>query len=492
MIGNKTSSKLNSVNLVDFINPNLLHPPSRKIQLIEQVKTIKLLKGYRKIPQMFTEFQSPIIVNSLRTKNESQCSLQQSQQIHDKDRQINKIENEISNKTRQNNAQNSLPQIPLALINSHSKLNDLNRINNIIQSPQTSDTKRSLIPQKLKSSSIVSNKNYTCNSTTTGSSKDSSSQIGNSQQHNIAKNIIYSYSGSPRKRKLNVTAKSFIVYDCIEHKTILKRKSNKKVEVASLTKIMTFYVTLLTAELFNLKLKEINIKVTKQASETIGTSAELKYNDILSIEDLLYGLMLPSGNDAAVLIAQAIGTIILFNQQNKKLDLKLIDIEQLSAEGYYYNHEFRFQYCPIEVFIKYMNQYSQKIGQLNTQFACVHGLSNEENYSCCNDIIILSIECLKYELFQTVISCKEYVLKTPQKQYEWKNTNKLLEKGFFGIKTGITDSAGPCLASAYRSNEMDYYIIVVLNCKNLNMRFDDSIILLQHAKQKKMMASIAY
>lgn len=66
---------------------------------------------------------------------------------------------------------------------------------------------------------------------------------------------------------------------------------------------MTFYVTLLIVELFNLNLKEIKVKVTKKASETIGTTAELKYNDILSIEDLLYGLMLPSGNDAAVLIA---------------------------------------------------------------------------------------------------------------------------------------------------------------------------------------------
>lgn len=74
-------------------------------------------------------------------------------------------------------------------------------------------------------------------------------------------------------------------------------------EIASLTKIMTFYVTLVILEELKLNLKEIHIKVTKKASETIGTTAELKYNDILNIEDLLYGLMLPSGNDAAVLIA---------------------------------------------------------------------------------------------------------------------------------------------------------------------------------------------
>ncbi|CAD8137674.1 unnamed protein product [Paramecium pentaurelia] len=484
MIGNKTSSNLNSVNFVDFINPKLLHPPSRKIQLIQQTKSIKLLRNYHKISQIFTEFQSPMIVNRLIIKNESLNSIQKSQQSLDKERQTSKIENETSNKPRLNSPQNSLPQISLAIMNTQFKINDLNRNSNIILQTHKSDTKRSIIPQKLKPSSNMPIKNYTCNSNITGNSKDSNSHVGNTQQCNTAKKIIYSYCGKPRKRKLNVTAKSFVVYNCIEHKTILKRKSNKKVEVASLTKIMTFYVTLLTIELLNLNVKQIKVKVTKKASQIIGTTAELQYNDILSIEDLLYGLMLPSGNDAAVLIAQAIGTIILFNQQNKSLDLKLLDIEQLSADGYYYNNEFRFQYCPIEIFMKQMNQYSLKIGQKNTQFACVHGLANEDNYSCCNDIITLSIECLKYQLFKTVISCKEYLVKTLYKQYEWKNTNKLLDKGFFGIKTGITDSAGPCLASAYSSNEMDYYIIIVLNCKNLNMRFDDTIILLQHAKQK--------
>ena len=73
---------------------------------------------------------------------------------------------------------------------------------------------------------------------------------------------------------------------------------------------MTFYITLVILEKFRLHPKDVRIKVTKKASETIGTTADLRYNDILSIEDLLYGLMLPSGNDAAVLIAQAIGTIM--------------------------------------------------------------------------------------------------------------------------------------------------------------------------------------
>ena len=74
-------------------------------------------------------------------------------------------------------------------------------------------------------------------------------------------------------------------------------------EIASLTKIMTFYITMVILEQFNLNFKEIKVKVTKKASETIGTTSELKYNDILTIQDLLYGLMLPSGNDAATLIA---------------------------------------------------------------------------------------------------------------------------------------------------------------------------------------------
>ena len=105
------------------------------------------------------------------------------------------------------------------------------------------------------------------------------------------------------KRKIGVSAKCFLVFDCKNNKTLTQRKANRKYEIASLTKIMTFYVTLKILEKHKMNPTKLFIKVTKQSSEVIGTSAELKQNDILSVYDLFYGLMLPSGNDAALLLA---------------------------------------------------------------------------------------------------------------------------------------------------------------------------------------------
>ncbi|CAD8054516.1 unnamed protein product [Paramecium sonneborni] len=478
MIINKTQSNLNNINFNDIIIPIKSQHPSRRVQVLENGKAIQLLQSYQKIPQIITEFHSPIIVNSIKLRKDSNYSFQQTQQLNEKESKSMKMDSEnVTSKFKQINPQSSLPQIPLSTMNTQTKLNDLTRSNNMVQSPKNSDTKRSLVRSQFKTNSNNQKQNIINNSTTTGSSKDSSCNQSNQQYQICAKNIIYSYCGKPRKRKVNVSAKSFIVYDCIENRIVSQRKSNKRMEIASLTKIMTFYITMVILEQLNLNFKDIRVKVTKKASETIGTTAELKYNDILTIQDLLYGLMLPSGNDAATLIAQAIGTIILFNEADKYLDCTLLDIEQMSAEGYYYNVQLKTHQCPIEIFINKMNHYSNLIGQQNTQFACVHGLANEDNYSSCYDIVLLSQECLRYDIFHQVISCKEYISKSinNSKYYEWKNTNKLLEKGFFGIKTGVTDSAGPCLASAYRSNEMEYYIIIVLSCKNLQLRFDETI-----------------
>lgn len=125
---------------------------------------------------------------------------------------------------------------------------------------------------------------------------------------------------------------------------------------------MTFYVSLLVIEKLEIDSKKLFIKVTRHASEVIGTSAELKNSDILSLHDLFFGLMLPSGNDAALLIAQGLGTILLRNERNQKLyDPNFIDVETLSAEGYYYNMDLRSHEDPIDVFIEQMNIYANKL-----------------------------------------------------------------------------------------------------------------------------------
>lgn len=79
-----------------------------------------------------------------------------------------------------------------------------------------------------------------------------------------------------RKRKIGVSAKSFIVLDANLNKTVCQRKSNRRYEIASLTKIMTFYAALQTLRRLNIEPPRLHIKVTRHASEVIGTSAELR------------------------------------------------------------------------------------------------------------------------------------------------------------------------------------------------------------------------
>ena len=93
-------------------------------------------------------------------------------------------------------------------------------------------------------------------------------------------------------------------------------------EIASLTKIMTCYVVLLLLKRFDLDEKKHYIEVSDLAASTSGTSAELKTGDIMSVWDLLHGLMLPSGNDAAIVLAEHFGCMLLAGGENED-DLKV-------------------------------------------------------------------------------------------------------------------------------------------------------------------------
>jgi D-alanyl-D-alanine carboxypeptidase (penicillin-binding protein 5/6) len=106
-----------------------------------------------------------------------------------------------------------------------------------------------------------------------------------------------------------------------------------------------------------------------------------------------------------------------------------------------------------------MNKVAIEYGLKNTKFSNPHGLANKLNKSTCNDIAILTCKGLKMPEFAKIVQTKCYTcyykLKEPENKSseefvnEWINTNKLLDKGFLGVKTGITNAAGACLSSLY-------------------------------------------
>ena len=277
-----------------------------------------------------------------------------------------------------------------------------------------------------------------------------------------------------------ISAKSWIITNGTTGEIIDSKESHFRREIASLTKLMTFYTVKEIAKRMDINIKETKIEISRIGSEIGGTSAELEFGDILSITDLLYGLLLPSGNDAAITLGKFFGEIILELslsecENNEMVDGRtLVDIEisTLSLD-------------PIDIFIKEMNKNCRKLKLRQTQFSNVHGLSDSNNRSCALDISRLVAICMSDRMFATIVRRKKWTAhgidgEGNDKLWTWINTNKLLYKGYNGVKTGITHTAGSCLASSFITTKI-WLIIVILGSKSLDFRFTETLKLTEYA-----------
>ncbi|MGN0808266.1 MAG: D-alanyl-D-alanine carboxypeptidase family protein [Candidatus Coproplasma sp.] len=211
----------------------------------------------------------------------------------------------------------------------------------------------------------------------------------------------------------------------LDHFTLLYSKNiDRKLPMASTTKIMT---ALLICE--DCDLDEV-ITVPDKAVGVEGSSIYLKYGEEISIKDLLYGLMLVSGNDAACALA-------------------------IHHSG------------SVEEFVNRMNERARELGLKNTNFANPNGLPDDNHYTTAYDLCKIACEALKNQTFAQVVSTKHY-----KGEYRcFTNKNKLLTtlEGANGVKTGYTEKAGRCLVSSARRNNMQV-VCVVLNCYDMFQR----------------------
>lgn len=223
-----------------------------------------------------------------------------------------------------------------------------------------------------------------------------------------------------------VSAKSAIVIDAQTGKIICEKNANKVVPMASTTKIMT---TLLMLESGNL---DEEFVVDSDAIKIEGSSMGLVEGDIVTKRALCYGMMLPSGNDAA-------------NATAVKL-----------AGGY-------------EAFAEMMNARAKKIGMLNTNFVTPSGLHDDKHYSTAYDMALLTREAMKNETFCKICSTTSIKLQYGNPPYDrWlSNSNRLLNMYPYciGVKTGFTDEAGRCLISSAEKDGIRL-ICVTLNAPN--------------------------
>ena len=226
---------------------------------------------------------------------------------------------------------------------------------------------------------------------------------------------IFSYSLSSPKE--NYYARNYIVYDYNSEEILEGKNYDDAYSVASISKIMTAILAIESEKLFNVIVVDDIIKTIE------GSSLYLNVGDKITIVDLVYGLMLRSGNDAAVLIAKNISG-------------------------------------SVESFVELMNQKSLELGLTNTTFNNPSGLDifDEGNISTCLDMAKLMAYCLNNEVFKDIIKTKSY--HSPLKGM-WSNKNKLLHSYSYciGGKTGYTKKARRTLIT---SASKDYQNLIVV------------------------------
>ncbi len=227
--------------------------------------------------------------------------------------------------------------------------------------------------------------------------------------------------------KTRAAASDLSKAECVMEKDsrriLYEAHGDTRLPMASTTKIVTA-ITVLS----NCKNLQEEVTIPECAAGVEGSSVYLKAGDKYSVEDLLYGLMLRSGNDCAVALAQHVAG---------------------SVEG----------------FAVQMNKTAERAGALASRFANPHGLPAKNHYTTARDLTGIACYAMQNENFRKIVSTTYY---EPRR---WKNKNKLLYRldGAIGVKTGYTKEAGRCLVSAAERENMTL-VCTVLNCRPMYER----------------------
>lgn len=219
-----------------------------------------------------------------------------------------------------------------------------------------------------------------------------------------------------------LSAKSAVAYSPLTRETVYEKNCHEHMPMASTTKIMT---AIIVCE--NLGFDD-EITITESDSQTEGSASGLKPGDTVSSGDLIYCMLLPSGNDAANAGARAVSG-------------------------------------SIDAFAQLMNEKAREIGMNDTHFVTPSGLDAPEHYSSAYDMALLASYALENDFLKEVFSSVTHTVETKQGiKYYLTNHNRLLKsiEGCCGVKTGFTKKSGRCLVSATHRDSLSL-IVVTLN-----------------------------
>lgn len=221
-------------------------------------------------------------------------------------------------------------------------------------------------------------------------------------------------------------AKSVVLMEPSTNTIIYKRNENEKLSPASMTKMMSLLLIMENIDKGVIKLDDV-VTVSENASRMGGSQILLETNEKMTVDDLIKGVTIASGNDAVVALAE-----------------KIAGTEQ--------------------GFVMMMNKKAKELGLKNTNFKNPHGLDETNHYSSANDMAIIARELVKHPKILEYSSIYETYLRENTDRPIWLvNTNKLVRfyEGVDGLKTGYTSSAGYCLTATAKKNNMRIIAVVM-------------------------------
>lgn len=283
--------------------------------------------------------------------------------------------------------------------------------------------------------------------------------LADDEEENYTENEIEEINSTVQKEindvanglsKFTINSKRYVIYDRKSNLPIYGKDENKQTAMASTTKI-------LTATLILEKCKNLNeeVIIETKAANVGGSRLGLKVGDKITVNDLLYGLLLRSGNDAAVALAIHTGG---------------------SIQG----------------FATLMNEKAQELGLTNSHFVTPHGLDDPKHYTTAVELAIITDYALNNTKFSEIVKLTSASITINGNPRTITNTNEVLcsnVEGVYGVKTGFTNNAGRCLVTSVKRDNMDL-IIVVLMADTRQDRAKDTIKLIDYAFKEFRMEDV--
>ena len=239
--------------------------------------------------------------------------------------------------------------------------------------------------------------------------------------------------------ELKITSKAGIVMEQTTGRVLWEKNSKERVKIASTTKVLTAIIAVENANL------EDKVLISKRAALTGGSTVGIVSGSEVSLKNLLYGLLLKSGNDCAVAIA-----------------------EHIAGD--------------VDTFVKMMNAKAYEIGAKDTKCTNPHGLDTEENYSTAWDIAKITCYAKKIAILSKIMNTTSITLNFGKTQKFLSNTNRLLHSYKYcdGGKTGYTALAGRCLVTTANKEDLNI-VAVILGANTTDTRFNECRKLMEYA-----------